>query len=444
MPSLLTLKFDGLARNLLFSRLFYHLFRTPALRTLIIHDTLPTVDPHRLTTMGVSPPSLFPNGTIHVEGTRKVKLPALDSLSLRPAPSWALWLLFHYLELPTLVKLDLQVYTDRRSLPWLWISPDGRPVEVPVPPSGAGTDILGPDHWAIPLPALRTLHITYCTGISPPAPQAASAAPATATLPQLRRLVFPGLTELQIIHTPRVLATQVGPQASESASLPPLPAFDALFHAPDFRHLVRLALIGCVLPLATLCDALRARMPALEVLALSACTGAGALVCALAPGECGGPGGCERSTGDKDGDGDGDSDGDGDGDGDRDGERETGGAWIGMNVSAVIVSKCADVRAGCLRRVIEARVRASAVSESASGSESELESTSTSSGTLPASSEPGVPVAGGGLGTGVGRPKRITQMQVFECPGVTKGDVAALADIPGAPAVCWLPPKLAG
>ncbi|PIL30000.1 hypothetical protein GSI_07911 [Ganoderma sinense ZZ0214-1] len=452
MPSLLTLKLDGLARKLLFSRLLYHLSGAPALRTLILHDTLPTVDPHRLATMGVSPPTLFPNGTIRVsEGTRKVKLPALHSLSLRPAPPWALWLLFHYLELPALTKLDLHIYTDRHSQHWPWISPDGRPVEVTLPPSD---DVLGPDHWAIPLPALRTLHITYY--VSPPSPPSTSPQgpdappPATATLPQLRRLAFPGLTELQIAlaSDPRVPATstssstppRAGPPISPSV-LPPLPAFDALLHAPDFRHLVRLALVGCVLPLTPLSDALRGRMPALEVLALRACRGAGPLVCALAPGECRGPGGCERSTGDKDGDGDGDGGAGGDG--------ETGGAgsWIGMNVSVVIVSKCADVRAGCLRRVIEARVRASAVSVSASGSGSELKSTSTGNGTLPGSSEPGVPVAGGGLATGVGtrtRPQRITQMQVLECPGVTKGDAAALAGIPGAPAVYWRPPKLAG
>ncbi|PIL29981.1 hypothetical protein GSI_07892 [Ganoderma sinense ZZ0214-1] len=404
MPSLLTLKLDGLGRNLFFSRLFYHLLSTPALRTLILHGTLLTLDPHRLANIGLSPPSVFPNGALSAPATHKVKLPTLDSLSLCPAPAWSLWLLFHYLELPALAKLDLHVHTGR--LYWPWILPDGRPVDARVPPESR-TDILGPDHWAISLPALRTLHITYCVS-SPPAP-------APAPFPQIRRLVFPGLTELQIIHAlasdPHLAAT-----AQAYPPPPPLPAFDALFHAPDFRHLVRLTLIGCILPLATLCDALRVRMPALEVLTLAACRGAAALVCALAPEECGGQHErCERRPGNTDVDTDKDSDSNGD-------------AWIGTKVSVVIVARCPGVRAGCLRKVVEARVRAN-VGASALGSGREGSPLGSSTG----------PVVGSKSGARVRRPERIAQLRVIECPGVTKDDIATLAAIPGAPSLHWLP-----
>ena len=109
------------------------------------------------------------------------------------------------------------------------------------------------------------------------------------------------------------------------------------------------------------------------------------------------------------------------------------GMWVGARVRKVVLRRCADVRAGCLRRVIEVRLRASASAPDAR-SETDCMSMNTSE-----SDETG---AGTEVATRVGMPMpaRITEMQVLECAGVTEEDMDALDAIPGAPELYWSPP----
>ena len=102
------------------------------------------------------------------------------------------------------------------------------------------------------------------------------------------------------------------------------------------------------------------------------------------------------------------------------------GAWVARGVRGVVLKRCADVRAGCLRRVIEARLRA--------GARAEVDSTCVPS------APSGDRVAYSKLTRSVGRPESLTEMQVLECAGVAEDDIAALAAIPGAPALYWAPP----
>ncbi|KAM5542303.1 hypothetical protein V8D89_004176 [Ganoderma adspersum] len=391
MPSLQNLRLEGLIGRVLFSQLFSLLYRSPALRTLILHLTLPTIDLLALSPVS-SLPRLFPNGPLR--GTR-FKLRQLVYLSLNPAPPLNLRLLFLLLDLPALERLDLHIHTDPRIAHWPCVAPDGRTITIlPSPPS--------PNAQIVRLPSLHSLHVTYCiipSSASAPSSEstpATNAAP-TATFPQLRRIVFPAFADLQIAH-----AFLRDPARAQDSATPPPPhhlhPFDALVHAPDFTHLVRLALARCALPLRALCDALRTRLPALEALVLNACPGAGALVCALAPGECGGEHEHEHEH---------------EHEREHEGERGRGDA-------------CA---------VIEARLRAGASTADA-GSE-------TKSMSIPsASSGERVAAAGSKLAAGRGgRPERITQIQVLECAGVTRDDMAALAAIPGAPTLYWSSPE---
>ena len=106
MPSLDNLQLKGLTGRLLFSQLSSLLYTSPALRTLTLHLTLPTI--HRLAP-SPSLPRLFPNAPLR--GTR-LKLRQLVYLSLNPAPPLNLALLFLLLDLPTLSGLDLHIHAD--------------------------------------------------------------------------------------------------------------------------------------------------------------------------------------------------------------------------------------------------------------------------------------------------------------------------------------------
>ncbi|KAI1785567.1 hypothetical protein LXA43DRAFT_1185694 [Ganoderma leucocontextum] len=392
MPSLQMLQLSGFMRKLLLSHLFSLLSETPALRMLILQLTLPTVDIHLLANND-------PSSRRRPPAPRRspLKLPELVYLSLGPAPTSGVWRLFLLLDLPVLECLILYVYTDVDTTDWLCLA-DGRLVPPPV---------RSPSAPIVHLPALHSLRVTYCIS-SAPTVTAPDAQPTA--FPQLRHLVFPALADLQITHA---FVREV-----EGKPTPlPLHPFDALFDAPDLTHVARLDLTGCALPFRALCDALQTRLPALEVLMLSACPGAGALVCALAPGECGGE--CERWR-----------------------------SWIGLKVRLVVLRQCEDVRAGCLRKVIEVRLRASGGgadtkadlspsrgANGASASEPEL----TGTGTPPT---PGPHESGAGSDSDLAevgdRPRRIATVQVLGCVHVTEDDVRALATIPGAPTLFWM------
>ena len=261
MPSLLKLKLDGLGHNLYFSQLLSLLSGTPALRMLMLQHALPTLDPHRVVNVSRSPPRWIPTGPLNVSGTIGVKLHNLVSLSLNPAPASGLWMLLLFVQLPALETLDLHIYTDPHSAFFQGVTPDGRPFLLRPHPSASENSNATPDAWTVRLPALRTLRITYCISPSPaPTPNIDFIAPPPVQppppLPQLRRIVFPALASLSIAHAlaydPRVSA----PETTPWPPLQPLPAFDALFHTPDFTRLARLSLAGCALPLDELSDAL--------------------------------------------------------------------------------------------------------------------------------------------------------------------------------------------
>ncbi|KAM5542290.1 hypothetical protein V8D89_004163 [Ganoderma adspersum] len=273
MPSLLNLKLDGLEHNLYFSQLLSLLSRTPALHVLML--PLPTLDLHCVVNVDRSPPRWLPTGPLNVSGTigPRVKLHNLVSLSLHLVPVSGLWMLLLFVELPVLETLNLHVYTDPHNAYF------------------QGSPSL--DAWTVCLPVLCTLHITHCILPAPNCDPATSASHYTMHAhmhPQLCRIIFSTLTDLEITHTlacdPHILDTPRPP-------LQPLPPLDVLFHALDFTRLTRFALAGCELPPGMLCDVLQTRMPALEALTLKAltlgpaCQGKGAFVCALTPGECG-------------------------------------------------------------------------------------------------------------------------------------------------------------
>ena len=292
MSSLENLRLKGVTGRLLFSQLFSLLYRSPALRTLTLHLTLPTIDLLATPSPVSSLPRLFPNGPLR--GTR-FKLLQLVYLSLNPAPPSNLALLFLLLDLPALEFLDLHIHTE-------------------LPIEHSSTTVLpsapSPSAQTVRLPSLRSLHVTDCiTPVSASASASSASSSFTPTVPQtfpqLQHLAFPALADLRIAHA-FVCDSSRAQDAETPQPPPPLRPLDALFHAPDsdFAHLMRLARAHCALSLGVLCHALQTRLPA--------------LVCALASGEC---------------------------DGEHESARGDVGLWVERGVREMTVVRCADVQA---------------------------------------------------------------------------------------------------
>ncbi|GBE83660.1 hypothetical protein BKA93DRAFT_123759 [Sparassis latifolia] len=378
-------------RGLRLSNLLPLLHRSQNLEQLFM-EAVPLIDVYVEVGSGASGDCDIPPGSRFAKlQVKPIVLPHLRSFKWRLVPPGDMWLLFIYIEMPSLQELHLFLGNRRKQWTQMFeqvLLPSNSP-----PISGLQTSPV------ITLAKLEELFVNCRDAES---------------LAALKKIQLPALRKLNMSRDVFSLIESSSPQ---------LPRLESIFHDPRLPHLTSLKLIWFDLDAENTISMLR-YMPSLTLLYIESCHGAGEVLCHLSGGSC------------------------------RNSHVKTQRSWTCPRLTHLILTFCADVKFSCLSAVVQARkaqsmMAASTPESSASTTPARLmkplkrralQNPNSPVLSLPTPASPNGSFMPGWNSFGVAKPSSIISVHISGCRRVSKVEAMSLMEEDwGVLDISWAP-----